>query len=244
MSGHDLLLTTAFAFAAFLYATVGHAGASGYLAAMALSGMAPAQMKPIALVLNLVVGLIALIQFARAGYFSWRLFWPFALGSVPCALIGGSMTVSSSVYRLLVALCLLAAAVRLMIPVSQTNQRPLQQSAWWIACAWGSVIGLVAGITGTGGGIFLSPLLLLCRWGESRDSGGVAAAFILVNSLAGLIGHQPNLADLPALLPVWAVVVGVCGACGAWLGSRRIAPLLFRRLLALVLVVAVIKLVS
>ncbi len=242
LSGSELILTGAFAIAAFLYASVGHAGASGYLAAMALLGMAPEQMKPTALVLNLVVGTIALIQFARAGCFSWRLFWPFALGAAPFACLGGSLTVSGFVYRLLVALGLLAAAARLTLPSKSSASQPLRDPPLLVAGVSGAVIGLIAGITGTGGGIYLSPLLILCRWGEPRETGGVAAAFILVNSIAGLIGHQPVLSQLPAALPVWAVVVALCGGIGAWLGSRRIAPLVFRRMLAAVLLVAALKL--
>ena len=245
LSGPELILTGAFAIAAFLYASVGHAGASGYLAAMALLGMAPEQMKPTALVLNLVVGTIALIQFARVGCFSWRLFWPFALAAAPFAYLGGSLTVSGTVYRLLVALGLLAAAARLALPsTSSASSQPLRHPSLMTAGFSGAAIGLVAGITGTGGGIYLSPLLIFCRWGEPRETGGVAAAFILVNSLAGLIGHSPDVTLLPAALPVWSIVVALCGAIGAWMGSRRIAPLVFRRMLAVVLLVAAVKLLA
>lgn len=244
LSGSELALTGAFAVAAFLYASVGHAGASGYLAAMALLGMAPEQMKPTALVLNLVVGTIALIQFARAGCFSWRLFWPFALAAAPFAFLGGSLTVSGTVYRMLVAFGLLAAAARLALPPTQSaSPQPLRHPAPLTAAVSGAAIGLVAGITGTGGGIYLSPLLIFCRWGEPRETGGVAAAFILVNSMAGLVGHRPDLTQLPAALPIWAVVVALCGALGAWMGSRRIAPVVFRQMLAVVLLVAAMKLV-
>ncbi len=243
LSSPDLILTCAFAVAAFLYASVGHAGASGYLAAMALVGLAPEQMKPTALVLNLVVGTIALIQFARAGCFSWRLFWPFALAAAPFAYLGGSLTVSGTMYRSLVALGLLAAAARLAAPSDPSaSSEPLRRPSLPTAGVCGAAIGLVAGITGTGGGIYLSPLLIFCRWGEPRETGGVAAAFILVNSIAGLLGHRPDMTQLPAALPIWAIVVALCGAIGAWMGSRRIAPLLFRRMLAIVLVVAALKL--
>jgi uncharacterized membrane protein YfcA len=243
LSSSELILTGAFAIAAFLYASVGHAGASGYLAAMALLGMAPEQMKSTALVLNLVVGSIALIQFARAGCFSWRLFWPFALGAAPLAYLGGSLTVSSFVYHLLIALGLLAAAARLTLPAKPSAPEQLRTPPLLVAGVSGGIIGLIAGITGTGGGIYLSPLLIFCRWGEPRQTGGIAAAFILVNSIAGLCGHQPVLSQLPAALPVWAVVVALCGGLGAWLGSRRVAPLVFRRMLAVVLLIAALKLV-
>lgn len=242
---HDpaLLLTVLFAAAAFLYASVGHAGASGYLVAMALMGMAPATMRPVALLLNLVVGSIALCQFARAGGFSWRLFWPFALGSAPFAVLGGSLALHGTAYRILVAVGLVVAASRLAFPPRETEAGPLKPLPRWTALGCGAAIGLIAGLTGTGGGIYLSPLILFCRWGEARDTGGVAAAFILVNSLAGLIGNRPDFASLPAALPLWMVVVAVSGFAGAWVGSRRARPLVFKRLLAGVLAIAAVKLV-
>lgn len=242
MEDPALLLGAAFAVAAFLYASVGHAGASGYLAAMAIIGMTPGLMRPTALLLNLVVGAIALAQFARAGCFSWRLFWPFALGSVPFALLGGALPVPDPLYRLLVAAGLVAAAVRLALPVPTTPPALRQPPAWPSAAVIGALIGLVAGLTGTGGGIYLSPLLLAFRWGEARQTGGIAAAFILVNSLAGLLGHRPDLSALPAALPWWALAVALAGAMGAWFGSRRASPPIFRRLLAVVLAIAAGKL--
>jgi len=235
------LILPGFAVAACLYASVGHAGASGYLAVMALAGMAPAQMKPVALLLNVVVATIALIQFARASCFSWRLFWPFALGAAPFAALGGALQVPDGAYRVLVGLGLLLSAMRLAWPAAATAEPVLPN--WWIAVPLGAGIGLLAGLTGTGGGIYLSPLLILCRWGAGRDTGGVAAAFILANSLAGLLGHRPDLAALPAALPWWALTVASAGFLGAWLGSRRTTPLLFKRLLAAVLIVAAGKLI-
>lgn len=237
-------LTVAFAIAAFLFASVGHAGASAYLVAMALAGMDPAVMKPTALLLNLVVGAIALVQFARAGRFVWRLFWPFALGSAPFALLGGSLAVHAVVFRVLVALALFAAAVRLAVPASASAQGPVRPVPLLPAVAIGAAIGLVSGVTGTGGGIYLSPVLLLFRWGEGRDTGGAAAAFILINSAAGLLGNRPQLGALPAELPLWACVVAVSGFAGAWFGSRYATPPVFKRLLAAVLVVAAVKLIA
>ena len=242
MTGAELGLTAAFALAAFLYATVGHAGASGYLAAMALAGMPVAVMRPVALVLNLVVGSIALVQFSRAGCFSWRLFWPFVLGAAPCAMLGGALNVPGTLYRLLVAIGLVLAAFRLARPLPAQAEVALRPPSWRLMVPVGAVIGLVAGLTGTGGGIYLSPLIIFCRWGEPRETAGVAAAFILVNSLAGLLGHRPELATLPAALPLWGLVVAGAGFAGAWFGSRRSSPTLFKRLLAAVLLIAAIKL--
>ena len=189
-----LLLTLIF-IAAFLYSSVGHAGASGYLAVMAFLSVPALVMRPTALVLNIVVATIATARFAAAGHFSTRLFWPFAVTSIPFAFIGGSLVVPSRVYSVLVALVLIAAAVRLGLEREAGGQMPAraQRLPLLAALISGALIGLLSGLTGTGGGIFLSPLLLFMGWAETRPSGGVSAAFILVNSIAGLAG---NLAAL------------------------------------------------
>ena len=235
------LLALAFFAGAVLYASVGHAGASGYLAAMAFAGMAPATMRPTALVLNLLVASIATVRFARAGYFSWRLLWPFALGSVPFAYIGGGITLPGDWYRTLVGLVLWVAAIRLWLNLSVSRQE--RQAPVVVALLCGAGIGMLAGLTGTGGGIFLSPLLLFLRWAETRQTGGVAAAFILLNSLAGLAGNPASLSHLPRELPIWAGAVVIGGLIGAEIGSRRIGTPAFRRVLGVVLLVAGGKLI-
>lgn len=236
----SLLLAGAFLIAAVLYSSVGHAGASGYLAVMALVGMPAPMMRPTALVLNLLVASIATIRFARAGLFSWSLFWPFALGSIPLAFIGGAITLPGHWYRTLVGIVLWMAAARLALNLTIAKPVPPAKP---IAIGCGAGIGLLAGLTGTGGGIFLSPLLLFMGWAETRQTGGVAAAFILVNSAAGLAGNPASLGHLPTQLPLWATVAVIGGLIGAELGSRRIGTPTFRRLLAAVLVVAGIKLI-
>lgn len=235
------MLAAAFFLAAVLYASVGHAGASGYLAAMAFVGMPTPMMRPTALVLNLLVATIAAIRFGRAGFFSWRLFWPFALGSIPLAYLGGAVTLPGHWYRTLVGVVLWAAAVRLLLNLrmSATVHAPTVP----IAVFCGAGIGLLAGLTGTGGGIFLSPLLLFMGWAATRETGGVSAAFILVNSLAGLAGNPGSLQHLPAQLGWWAGAAVLGGALGAELGSRRIDTPTFRRLLGVVLTVAGAKLI-
>jgi uncharacterized protein len=249
------LLPLLFAVAAFLYASVGHAGASGYLAVMAFFALSSAIMKPSALIMNIVVATIALIQFSRAGYFSWRLLWPFALTSIPMAYVGGWLELSHSAYRVLVGIILFLSALKLgwegikgfSASADERAQRdnpstPRPMPALAPAFIAGAAIGLLAGLTGTGGGIFLSPLLLFMGWGRPRDSAGVAAAFILANSLSGLIGHWPNVETLPAELPWWCCAVAIGGLCGSWIGSR-VAPLpVFKLLLATVLVIAAGKL--
>jgi uncharacterized membrane protein YfcA len=235
------LLAVAFFLASLLYSSVGHAGASGDLAAMALFGASTSMMRPTALVLNVVVASIAFVRFARAGLCEWSLLWPFAIGSVPFAFVGGAVTLPGHWYRTLIGLVLFLAAVRLA--VAPSAGRPAHRPSPVVAMAWGAVIGLLAGLTGTGGGIFLSPLLIFMGWAETRETAGVAAAFILVNSLAGLAGNPRSLEHVSGHLPVWALAAALGGLLGSEIGARRIGLPMFRRLLALVLVVAGMKLI-
>jgi uncharacterized membrane protein YfcA len=234
------MLAVAFWAAAILYSSVGHAGASGYLAAMAFVGTPTPMMRPTALVLNLLVASIATVRFARAGLFSWSLFWPFALGSIPLAYIGGAITLPGHWYRTLVGVVLWIAAGRLWLDLKLgAPHLPPRLAA--VVC--GAGIGLLAGLTGTGGGIFLSPLILFMGWAETRQTGGVSAAFILVNSAAGLAGNPASIGDLPPQLPIWATAAVVGGLVGSELGSRRLGTPAFRRLLGVVLVIAGAKLI-
>ena len=180
----ELLLATCIFIAAILYSSVGHGGASGYLAAMALFGMAPAVMKPTALVLNIIVAAIATTKFYRAGCFDKSLFWQFAIGSIPCAFIGGSIVLPTQIYKPILGIVLLYAAGRLGL--NQASSQPQQPHSLpiWLAIGLGMAIGLLSGLTGVGGGIFLSPLLLLMGWATMKQAAGVSAAFILVNSIA------------------------------------------------------------
>ena len=223
---------------AALYSTVGHAGASGYLAAMALFGLAPEVMRPAALILNILVAAIGTIRFARAGCFSWRIFLPFAIASVPCAFLGGRIELPTEVYRRLVSVVLLFAAIQLFRKASASQNMPTKTPSPAIAVPVGAGLGLLAGLTGVGGGIFLSPLLLLMRWANPRTTAGVSAAFILVNSLAGLIGGWKGIGQLPAAAPLWAVAAIAGGALGSHVGSRKMTGPAIRRMLAVVLVVA------
>jgi uncharacterized membrane protein YfcA len=233
----DVLLPTAILLAAVLYSSVGHGGASAYLAVMALAGLAPPVMRPSALVLNLVVAAISAIGFARAGWFRWSLFWPFAVTSIPFAFLGGSITLPEAAYKRVLGLVLLFAAYRLWrvfgSGVEEPHPPPLAA-----ALLWGAAIGMLSGLTGVGGGIFLSPLLLLAHWAEPKPTAATSAAFIWLNSLAGLLGKPSSLAALPSGIVPWAVAAAVGGIVGAGLGSRRLPSLVLRRLLALVLVVA------
>jgi len=238
----DTLLLTALIFvAALLYSSVGHAGASGYLAAMALFNLAPDVMKPTALVLNLGVATVGTIRYARAGHFAWNVFWPFAALSIPCAFIGGHMTLPEQVYKIILGLVLLFAAWRLAF--KQSAHAPVEQKPIPLlpALGMGGALGLLSGMTGVGGGIFLSPLLLLLGWADVRKTAGVSVAFILVNSASGLLGHLASVAKVPREIVWWAPAALIGGLIGSELGSRRLAPMTMRRLLAVVLVVAGVK---
>jgi len=231
---------------ALLYASVGHGGASGYLAVMALAGIAPAAMKPSALVLNLVVAGIGSVQFARAGHFRWRTFWPFALTSIPLAFLGGALKLPVGPYKLLVGAVLVLSAVRLLFTATRAaapDDAPEKDPPLAAALPLGAVIGLVSGLTGVGGGIFLSPILLLKRWASPRRTAAVSAVFIVVNSLSGLLGHVASLAAIPDSVLLWAPAVALGGIVGSRLGSRRLPDAAIRRLLAVVLLLAGAKLI-
>ncbi len=244
MSDWNIALLTGLLFvAAVLYSSVGHAGASAYLAAMALFGVAPAIMKPTALVLNLVVATAGTIQFARAGHFEWKRFWPFAIASIPMALLGARIPLSEAYYRILLGLVLLFTAVRFAWPGANRDDLPTKLPHGAIAFVVGAFIGLLAGLTGTGGGIFLTPFLLLFRWAPAKPAAATSVAFILVNSFAGLIGLFLGAApQLPAAIPIWGVAVLGGGLLGSTLGSRFWPGAVLRKLLAAVLLIASLKL--
>lgn len=230
--------------AAALYSSVGHGGASGYLAAMALFGLAPAQMKPTALCLNILVASIATFRFYRAGCFSWPLFWPFAVASIPLAFLGGAITLPTSVYKQIVGATLLYAAIRLFFfTQAKADATATRSVPMALAILVGAVVGFLSGLTGVGGGIFLSPLLLLMGWADTRRTAGVSAAFILVNSIAGLLGNFSGVQALPHALPYFALAAVAGGLVGSEFGSRRLASVTIRRLLAVVLVVAGVKMI-
>ena len=235
-----------FFFIAVLYSTVGHAGASGYLATMALLAFPPNLMKPTALALNILVALITSLRFYTAGYFSWRLFWPFAIASVPLAYLGGGLIVALNIYKSLVGIALLFAAALLLMRyrASGSDDNNIRLPSIPISLLVGGLIGFVSGLTGVGGGIFLSPVLVIAGWAGLRQTSAVAAFFILVNSISGLVGHLQKGGTLPDNLPVWAVVVFAGGFIGSSLGATRINNPVLRVLLGIVLIFAGIKIVA
>jgi uncharacterized membrane protein YfcA len=238
---HLALLFFAIGLIALLYSSVGHAGASGYIATMTLCGLAPAIIRPTALVLNILVASIGTFQFWRAGHVSWKLFWPFALLSIPAAYFGGYLQPSASILRILIGIVLLFSAARLVIrrndpPETFPPSRP-------VAASVGAGLGLLAGLTGTGGGIFLTPLLLFCRWAHIRQAAAVSALFIWVNSIAGLIGYFTKVHSIPSLGWVLAPAAIIGGIIGSHLGSRRFAVRVISLCLATVLLIAGMKLI-
>ena len=239
----ELLLTLASAVfvVAVLYSSVGHAGASGYIAVMSLLSLAPAEIKPIALTLNILVASIGTWQFWRAGHFSWSLFWPFALLSAPLAFLGGYLNLPGHLFKVIVGIILLFSAAQFLLrPPAEREPVPPSKP---VAISVGAGLGLLSGLTGTGGGIFLTPLLILLHWARTRSASAVSALFILLNSVSGLAGNITATRAFPAfgLALAGAAVIG--GTIGSYFGSRRLAPAAIKRLLAVVLIIAGCKLI-
>jgi hypothetical protein len=221
---------------AVLYSSVGHGGASAYLAAMTLFGVAAEVTKPAALVMNLGVAGVGTARFGAAGLVPWRLLLPFLAGSVPTAFLGGLVQLPTHVHRVVLGVVLLFAAVRLALPNLRGELR--SPPAVTLLVVIGAAFGFVAGLTGVGGGIFLSPLLILARWEEPRRTAGASAVFIFANSAAGLAGHVLAGRSVPAVAAPLGAVALAGGLYGSWLGARKLLPLTLRRLLAVVLIVA------
>jgi uncharacterized membrane protein YfcA len=241
MEATPLLIVAAVFVVAILYSSVGHGGASGYLAVMAFLSVSPAVTRPTALVLNLFVASIGAIQFYRAGHFAWNVFWPFAVTSIPFAFLGGMISLPTNVYKILLGLVLLFAAFRLAWSFSK-DAEPVPPNIW-IALTCGAAMGLLSGLVGVGGGIFLTPLLLLMNWSETKTAAGVSALFILVNSAAGLLGNYQQVSVLPSEVIFWIGAAIVGGIIGSLLGTRKFDSLVLRRVLAAVLLFAAVKLI-
>lgn len=226
---------------AFLYAAVGHGGASGYLALMALWGIAPELMKPSALFLNLFVSIIAFIQFYRNGYFNWKFFLPFVITSIPFSFIGGSITIDAVIYKKILGVLLLIPVARFfMIPYADSSE--LKQSSFPLSLFIGANIGFLSGLIGIGGGIILSPLILLLKWADQKQTAAVSALFIFVNSLAGLGGQWNSGIQLQSNMLIWVCIALLGGWLGGWLGAKRFKQQQLQVILAAVLLIAAWKL--
>lgn len=240
MGIEELLLTALIFVAAILYSSVGHAGASGYLAAMALFGLAPEVMRPAALALNILVASLGTYRYTRAGQNDLKLLIPFVIASIPAAFAGGLIHVPHGVYKPLIGVVLLFSALHLVRTARKAPamDRAVKRPKTAVAMATGAGLGLLAGLSGTGGGIFLSPLLLMMGWAPTRSVSGIASTFILLNSISGLAGTTFSIGSLPQALPLWAGAVLMGGLIGTHLGIKKLTIPGIRYLLALVLIVA------
>lgn len=226
---------------ALLYSSVGHGGASGYLALMAFFSFAPETMRPTALLLNIFVSFTAFIQYYRSGHFRWQLFWPFALASIPAAFIGGLIVVDAKLYKTILGVLLLFPVVRLG-GLKFNEDKNKKEQVLLASLIIGGLIGLLSGVIGIGGGIILSPVILLLHWANMKQTAAVSALFILVNSLAGLAGLFTKGFDFRPEM-VWMIVVAfIGGLAGSYLGAMKFEGAILKKVLAVVLLMASMKL--
>jgi uncharacterized protein len=244
ISTTQLLLSLCLFLGAALYTSVGHAGASAYIAAMALFAVPAATIRPTALALNILVASFGAWRFISAGLFRWRGCWPFIVGAVPMAFLGGYLQLPGHIHKTIIGIVLLIAAARLLWPKPLAVLSDWQDPPIAIAIPAGAIIGLLSGLTGTGGGIFLTPLILFMAWSETKTASGISVVFILCNSIAGLLGNYASLKSLPAELPLYTVAVMAGSLVGTQLGIHRYAKVHLLKALGVVLVIAGVKLIG
>ncbi|MEO5684497.1 MAG: sulfite exporter TauE/SafE family protein [Chitinophagaceae bacterium] len=226
---------------AFLYASVGHGGASGYLALMATFSFSPEVMKPTALLLNLFVSAVSFMQFYRGGHFKWRIFLPLAMASVPMAFAGGLISIDGSIYKKILGLLLIIPIVRFLF-FANIKTEEIKKSNIALSILIGASIGFLSGLIGIGGGIILSPILLLLKWTDQKQTAAISAAFIFVNSLSGLGGQLTKGIHFSADMYAYVAIAFVAGLCGAYFGSLKFKQTILKNTLALALMVAAFKL--
>ena len=226
---------------AFLYSSVGHGGASGYLALMALFSISPEVMKPTALLLNLFVSLTSFIQFYRGKHFNWKIFLPFAITSVPMAFVGGLITVEGDIYKRILGVLLLIPIIRFLF-FANIKVEEIKKSNVVLSLIIGGTIGFLSGLIGIGGGIILSPVLLLLKWTDMKQTAAISALFIFVNSLSGLAGQLQKGINFSPDMYAYVAIAFAGGICGAYFGSLRFKHNILQYLLAIVLIVASYKL--
>ena len=227
---------------AFLYSSVGHGGASGYLALMAFFSFDMETMRSTALLLNIFVSAVAFIQYYRSGYFQWKLFWSFAVTSIPAAFIGGMIHVDGDIYKKILAVLLLFSVVKLIGFDVQTGAVEKKQN-FIASLIIGMIIGLFSGMIGIGGGIILSPLILLLHWANMKQTAAVSALFIFVNSLAGLTGSLVNGFNIDTTMGLMLAIAFAGGLAGAYSGSKIFNIIKLKYLLSIVLIIAAVKLI-
>lgn len=238
---YELLFIAGIILIAFFYASVGHGGASGYLALMALFGLAPDSIRFNALIMNMFVSGIAFISYYRAGYFKYRLVLPFLVGSIPFAYIGAQIIINPTVYKILLGIFLLIAVIRILF-VKTGQGIPIHKPPIYLALGIGSVLGLISGIIGIGGGILLSPILILARYANTKEASAASAFFILLNSASGLAGLPGQSVDIQPHLVYWIAAVMGAGFIGASIGSRSFSEYKLKLVLSIVLLAASLKL--
>ncbi len=239
MDSLEILLPSLFV-VALLYSSVGHGGASGYLAVMALCSISPVIMRPSALVLNLFVSGIAFVSFYKAGYFKWKLLWPFAITSIPASYFGAMLDINPSVYKVILGICLVIAVCRILYKIKDSEG--FNSLNIFAALIIGLLLGLISGMIGIGGGIILSPLLLVFRWASVKEASAVSALFIFLNSLSGLIGLFLKGLDIDPNISLWVMFAILGGIVGSYLGSRKFSIAGLKYVLVLVLCFAAFKL--
>ncbi|WP_205510658.1 sulfite exporter TauE/SafE family protein [Longitalea arenae] len=227
---------------AFLYASVGHGGASGYLALMALFGIAPEVMKPTALMLNLFVSLTSFIQFYRGKHFKWQIFLPFAIASIPMAYLGGLIHIDGDIYKKILGLLLLIPVIRFWF-FSNLDVTGFRPANGMLSLVIGGTIGFISGLIGIGGGIILSPILLMLKWTDQKQTAAISALFIFVNSIAGLLGQLQKGIHFSADMYWYVAVAFIGGLAGAYFGALRFKQAVLKNILASALLVASIKLI-
>lgn len=235
-----ILYGLAFFVIAFLYASVGHGGASGYLALMAIFNFSAGVIKPTALILNLLVSCLAFISFYRAKHFNSSMLWPLVITSIPFAYLGSIVPISESLYKKLLAIVLLIAVARILFLSKASNHKPAPKW-YWLSIA-GAFIGLVSGMIGMGGGILLSPLLLLMGWSTQQQTAALSAIFIFLNSAAGMVGQIQKGFQLDQSIYVIILFVLIGGWLGAYIGAKKLKADQLKFILASVLIVAATKL--
>jgi len=241
----DYLVIISFFVVALLYSSVGHAGASGYLAIMAIAGLMPVVMRPTALALNILVSSIVTYRFSKAGLIKWNKLFPLIATSIPFAFLGGTIKLPDEIYKPILGIILILASIRLFLTFQKNKVAVdyLKNISTYVLLIIGAILGLLSGLTGTGGGIFLTPLLLFAGFAGPRTAGGLSSAFIFFNSISGLLGQFSSVRALPDNLFLALIVVAVGGFIGSGLGTKKLGNPGLKILLAVVLVIAGVKLI-
>ena len=244
ITSNELIIASLLFLGAILYTSVGHAGSSIYIAIMSLFGLAGAVIKPTALVLNIFVSSFTSWRFIKAKLFDLKLFIPLAIGAIPMSFVGGSIELSNEVYKPIVGVLLIISGFSFLVEFKSKSLNVINPPNNLVALGVGALIGLLAGLTGTGGGIFLSPIALLFSWTSIKQISGTSALFILVNSVFGLLGHTTSVGNLPSALPVFVVAVMSGALIGTRLGIKKFSNLGVKRALGIVLIIAGLKLAA